>query len=338
MSSLKSASQTGIYQAIYIIMKNSAPPTTLKDRFTEPKGFEWLYFERLSAHDSATSVRKIRVGHLATENAVKTAVILPGLSEFGEKYFELIRELHAQNISAYVIDWFGQGKSGRYLSNPHKRHSYGFSEDIADLNYAIKNIIRPQNDARLIMIGHSMGGNIGLRYLAQNPDIFSSAAFTAPMIGIKEAAIIPRCIASAIFAVTSRFFNASYVPGHSDWRIELREDYGRNIFSSDPVRDRIHNFWCETEPKLQQGGVTWGWVHAAMQSCGELQNSLKHIKTPTLIAQAGKDKIVDNKAMSRTAQAIDAEIMRFEDAHHEIFMERDEIRRPLIEAILQHNA
>lgn len=302
----------------------------LEQRFTEPKNFEWLYFER----DSDFGLREIRLGHLKAKKPIATAIILPGLSEFGEKYFELIRTLYAQNISAYVIDWFGQGKSGRYLKNPHKRHSYGFDQDIADLDMAIKSIIQPKTKMPLIMIGHSMGGHIGLRYLTQKHDVFSYAAFSAPLVGLREAALIPAMIAKAILNSAHAIASKHYVPGQSDWRIEQRENYGDNIFSSDPVRDRIHNFWCENDPELQQGGVTWGWVRAAYYSCLRLQDHLHLIQTPITIAQAELDRIVDNKAIKKTAQETNANFVELENAQHEIFMERDNIRDVFLSLIL----
>ena len=317
-----------------IIMINNASSIALEQRFTCPDGFEWRSFERDSSH----GVRKIRVGLCRAENAVVSVVVLPGLSEFGEKYFELCRDLNAQQMNVFIIDWFGQGKSGRYFKDTNKRHSHGFDEDLHDLDMAMSTIITPNNNAPLVMIGHSMGGNIGLRYLCEHPDMFKAAAFSAPFLGLKEVAIVPRPITRALLATMNKLMPTAYGPGQKDWSADLRESDERSKFSGDPVRDRIHNYWCETDPTLQQGGVTWGWICAAFRSCFTLKGALKSksIKTPLLIAKAGQDEIVDNNAIDDAAETLDAKLMTFDTAQHEIFMETDDIRRVFLDAILKH--
>ena len=320
------------YQRAMIKMVMTPNTPALEERFTQPDGFEWRSFTRQSAHGA----RDIRVGLFAANKAVATVVILPGLSEFGEKYFEICRNLNAQRINVFVIDWFGQGKSGRYLEIPHKRHSYSFDEDLRDLDMMMNTFITPDNNTPLVMLGHSMGGNIGLRYLDQHPDIFKAAAFSAPFLGLRTAHMLPRFITKAILATMNKIAPRQYGPGQSRWRLELRENYGSNIFSSDPIRDRLHNHWCETEPKLQQGGVTWGWIYAAMQSCFAIERAAPSIKTPTLMGKAEKDEVVDNHAIDNVAQMMGAQVMELNGARHEIFMEQDTIRQPFLDAVLDH--
>jgi lysophospholipase len=57
------------------------------------------------------------------------------------------------------------------------------------------------------------------------------------------------------------------------------------------------------------------------------KENLQEIKIPTLIATAGKEALVDNKAIQSAAPImLQTKLMRFKNAKHEILMETDDIR------------
>ncbi|MGQ0526482.1 MAG: alpha/beta fold hydrolase [Alphaproteobacteria bacterium] len=297
----------------------------LEERFLKPPGWEWGFFEPAG--------RKIRFGFIRPKTPVATVVCLTGLSEFAEKYFETARTLLDINCTIYVMDWVGQGRSGRYLENPHKRHSLGFEHDVHDLHEFITHHVKP--DGPLFLLAHSMGGNIGLHYLHQHPHVFKAAAFSAPMCGIKAIGFIPISLRTLTTGALNMFASESYVGGDGDWREDMRELKGFDPFSSDPVRRKIHNAWCLADPHLQVGRVTWGWVHQAVQSCLRLHTALreKPLTTPCLFAIAGTESFVDNPVSRRIAgYSKTTRILEFPDSRHEILMERDAIRGRFFEA------
>src|ERR1700694_6102998 len=51
-----------------------------------------------------------------------TLLVLPGRTEFIEKYFEVVGEARARGFAVAMIDWRGQGLSGRALLGPRKGH------------------------------------------------------------------------------------------------------------------------------------------------------------------------------------------------------------------------
>ncbi len=137
------------------------PVPALESRFLEPTGWRWDFFTNGQG-------KKLRYGMVMPPAGKPDAlvVVLPGLSEFCEKYFEIARAMLERNLGLFVLDWRGQGKSDRYLDNPHKRHSEGFDRDVADLHQLTTQQVLPAaSGAPLVMLAHSMGGNIGLRYL-----------------------------------------------------------------------------------------------------------------------------------------------------------------------------
>src|ERR1035437_9489859 len=104
----------------------------LENRFSQPAGWRWDVFTDARG-------KNLRFGAVdpAGGDPAAVVIVLPGLSEFSEKYFEVARDMLRRNLAFRVLAWQGQGKSDRYLGNPHKRHTAGFDEDIADLHCLI---------------------------------------------------------------------------------------------------------------------------------------------------------------------------------------------------------
>ena len=185
------------------------------------------------------------------------------------------------------------------------------------------------------MLGHSMGANIGLHYLHQNPDMFECAAFTTPMIGLKAFQFVPTPLALLATGLLNFFADTAYVVGGGDWRHEMRPSPGNDSFSSDPDRGAIHNAWCLADPELQVGRITYSWLYHAARSCAKLRNKnvLRSIQTHCLFALAGYEDFVSNNAIRKAQQSMpNVKLLEFPDARHEILMEKDGIRKLFFEA------
>ena len=260
----------------------------LAPQFLQPAEWVWESFER-------TAGRALRFGYAMPNNPKAIIVFLPGLSEFCEKHFETVHWALENGYGIFMLDWFGQGKSGRYLDNLHKRHAADFQEDIDDLAFWIKSHIKPKTASlQLNLMAFSMGANIGLHYLHQHPKTITAACFTVPMFGIKTMRHIP--FAGKITKIMDRFAHDAYVPGGGDWRKGMHPSPSLSILTKDPIRNPIHNAWSLADLDLQIGGVTFGWVHEAHKSCLKFKGlSLETLKTPCLITCAQHEMLVDNK-------------------------------------------
>jgi lysophospholipase len=259
------------------------------------------------------------------EDTKATILILPGLSEFSEKYIELTRDFLAKDFNVYIIDWAYQGRSSRFIPNAHKRYSDGYETDISDLHQLVQEII-PHNKP-IIMLGHSMGAHIGLRYLQDHPNIISAAGLSAPMMCIKSLTSIKCPLKWLLKNVPS--VHSCYIPGGKDWHKEMRLGDEKDIFSSDKVRNKIHNAWSLAATELQIGNVTIKWVYETLKSCSILNKKSKNqkINTPVFIATSGQETLVDNKATQRFLDTLPhAELIEIPMAKHEILMETNEIR------------
>lgn len=300
------------------------PSAVLESRFLPPDNWQWGTFK--GAYDG-----EVRYGYAIPQTPKGHVIILPGLSEFGEKYFETARDWMARGYGVWVMDWQGQGKSHRHLpQTPHRRSSVGFRNDLYDLNMFIRDHVkRTVRHAPLFMLAHSMGANIGLRFLHDHSGVFTAAALSAPMIGIKALSLIPVFISKALLEFFSKYYPNNYAPGGHDFDPAHREAHSSAVFSNDPVRNKVHNIWSDAETILQVGGVTWRWLYYAERSCRTLRDEtyLGSIDIPCIMALAGHESLVSNRAIRRAAALMpNAKLLELPESRHEIMMEIDAVR------------
>lgn len=293
----------------------------MRKSFTQPDQWVWGSFRNA---DGAT----IRTGHLATHAApLGNIVLLTGLSEFSEKYFETARALSGMGYNVYTMDWRGQGGSERYLSDKFKRHSAGFDHDARDLTQFVRTCV-PETAPRAVMC-HSKGVLPVMLSIRDDPGLFKAAILCSPFLGFENP--IAKGIGERILA--TRPFKESwmknYIPGGGPWRPRSEPEK----YSSDPVRMHLHDVWMKASPALQIGDITMEFVVRAAQAMMALRRkgTLESIKIPVLVFTAEHETIVNNaatfKAISRLPQA---EHHHVTDGRHELLMERAGIRGPVL--------
>ena len=297
----------------------------MQKRFQKPDNWQQDFFTNARG-------RQIRYGYVFPKKAKALIAINVGLSEFCEKYFEVINELVAKGFAVSIHDWMGQGLSDRYLANPHKRHIGTYQDDINDYIDLMDNYIQPKigkqygPNIKKIMLAHSMGGHIGLQTLLRRPDIVEGAFFSAPLTRIRAIGHFPDIIALSLLKTLNTYYHRRYIPGGKDWK--PRTPYGKTIFSHDPVRDSVFDQWCEINPTLKIGAPTVGWIHESDLSCRALNKadtSAIHIPMHTILA--GRDLLVKNEPTRKLFDKIpSATHETIDGAYHELMMETDDIR------------
>jgi lysophospholipase len=299
----------------------------LEKRFQEPSSWKWDHFENARGN-------KLRYGSLEVKKPDAHIIYVEGLSEYAEKTFEIANDFKNENCSFWVLDRQGQGLSGRFLKDYFKQHSEGFEEDTQDLAKLVKEIM-PQDNAPVILLGHSTGGLISMLALHNNPDLYDKAILTAPLMGVKNPLVNGR---EASFAKLPDYKTLleSYTLGGGKWKArDDRKSFTRPTkFSSDPVRNKIQDHWQKANPDLQIGSPTYGWLKSACNSILKIrdQDYLDKIKHPVLIFTAGDDFLVEVKQTFNTAANMkNADVINFEKGKHELLMEEDTIRKPLFQ-------
>jgi lysophospholipase len=259
-----------------------------------------------------------------------TVCLFEGRTEYIEKYFETVSDLRRRGFAVAIMDWRGQGGSARPVGDPRKGHVADFSEYDRDLRCFMRNIVLPDCPPPFIALGHSMGGHIALRNMAEPGSWFERAVLCAPMVELTAEVLgFPRVLVQiyARLGVASRFAK-SYVRGGSDSPGYSAEFEG-NMLTSDRERFRRNTEIERTAPQLLLGSPTIGWLDAALRSIGRMRdpNFPQKVRVPCLLFGAGQDRIVDTRASELFAARLkSATYVRLPDARHEILQENDDIR------------
>lgn len=255
-------------------------------------------------------------------------LMLPGRSEFLEKYAETAEDLRRRNFAVYGLDWRGQGLSDRPLRDPGKGHILDYRQYIGDLDRFAREVAAPAPRPRLIL-GHSMGAHIALRYLAGRPGAAAGAILTSPMIDIYPGPWPPAIARFLTSAAVARGRAGEYALGEGPYRPKTAERFRRNVLTSDLGRYLAETAAIRENPRLALGGVTWGWVAATFASVDALRapETAERISAPVLMVQAGMDRVVPAKAQASLCQNLPGCALEIlPEARHEILQERDAIR------------
>jgi lysophospholipase len=263
-----------------------------------------------------------------TTPPIGTVVLLNGRTEFIEKYFEVIDDLLARNYVVATLDWRGQGLSDRALDNRHKGHVEDFDLYVSDLRQAVIEYIEPNCPGPFRLLCHSMGGNIGMRYLGEHPGQFESAVFSAPMWGIGKHARTPLWMRAV--AKVTRFLKVTkpYIPGGGDFTPKDRNFEG-NQLTHDPVRFKRYVSHIDKDPTLELGAPTVGWARQAIRSMDTIHSPgfVEEVIIPVVVCTAGEDALVSPDAQRLVADRLpNGKQLVIPGSKHELMVELDALR------------
>ena len=260
-----------------------------------------------------------------------TVCVFPGRGEFIEKYFEVIAELRRRGFAVAILDWRGQGGSGRQLSDTRRGHVSSFSAYDRDLKRFMKEQVLPDCPPPYVALAHSMGGNILLRHAVQPGSWFERMVLCAPMIEIAPQRLrAPQGMVRAYTEVSCLVgLSSTYVPGGKPAPIETWGFEG-NWLTSDRQRYQRNGDIVRVAPALGLGSPTKGWLRAALRSCAVLQERdyPEQVKVPALILSASDDEVVSVGAIEDFAAGLKVGThIAMPGSRHEILQECDAVRR-----------
>lgn len=313
-------------------MREILVPPGLEPRFTAPPGLSFAVFEAADG----LAIRWARVSPPAPR---ATVVILPGFTEFIEAYHETMRDLLARDIAVFAMDWPSQGGSGRPLADGEKVHARSFDGHVAALRRFVETIVRPAiGSGRLTLVGHSLGGHLVTRTLQDAPGIADAAALSAPAYAVGvDSPLPPGPTAFVLDVMNALGFSERWALGAGPWagQAKRREEL-RPLLSTDPVRARVLTQWTEANPPLRVGGATWGFGQAFVRSARRVLEParLGAIRVPVLIGSPKQEAFTDAALHDVVARAVPTcRVMAFPDAKHCLFLERDAVRGPWLDAL-----
>jgi len=259
---------------------------------------------------------------------------MPGRGDAYEKYLETLEHWHRAGWRVTAADWRGQAGSGRLGSDPITGHVGDFThwlDDLAQLWRAWK----AETPGPHVLAGHSMGGHLILRALAERRVDPDAVVLSAPMLGFIGP--LPLVFVHGVARLMTRLGD----PARPAWK--WSEKPGEipaariHLLTHDKERYADELWWREHRPELVMGPGSWGWVERAYASMRVLfaPGAIEAVTTPILILAARNDKLVDFAAIERAAAKLPhAELVAFgSEAHHEILRETDPVRDHALAAI-----
>lgn len=245
------------------------------------------------------------------ENPRGTVVLVHGLGEHSGRYGHVIDVIHAAGLSVIAYDHRGHGRSpGKQGVLPK---AITLFEDLASIIDLVE--VRP-----LVLLGHSMGGAIATRFVAEA--LTEHGEKPAPwyrkveFLALSSPALATRLsTADRIKLGVGRFVTPS---------LPVSNGLAPDKISHDPEVVRAYK-----EDPLTHDRITPRLVDVILGAGKVVRTRARRWTVPTLLLFAGADELVDARGSRAFAFAAPRYVMRaheFSGAYHEIFNETEPTR------------
>lgn len=264
-----------------------------------------------------------------------TVWLLPGRTEYIEKYAAVAARLVAAGWTVAVPDWHGQGLSERPRGETRVGHTLGFGDYQADLDAVLASPRGLDAPQPRVLLAHSMGGTIGMRALMTGLDV-EAAAFSAPFWGLdlpKSAKMFAKGLAGLAGPLG---LGTRFVPGTKPDYYVLTQPFEGNTLTGDADQFAAMAAHLRAHPELGLGGPSLSWLRAALNETEALRRA--PLPTlPILVMLGGREVVVSAAAVREvTARLPHARLLDLPRSAHEPLMEIPEIRERALSEILEH--
>lgn len=285
---------------------------------------------------TTTDNKRIRVGHWLPEDQTNgTVMLFPGRTEYVEKYGNAAGEFVQRGFAALAVDWRGQGLADRLLDDPRVGHVDNFPDYQHDVAATLElaealNLPRPW-----YVIGHSMGGAIGLRAILER-DCFAACAFTGPMWGIFFTPLMKPLSRLTAYWGPRIGLGEKTPPTTSLESYVLSQPFENNVLTRDRAMYQMMQDQLKAHPELALGAPSTIWLREALDECTWLMEQTAPA-TPGLTFLGSHEQIVDRKAIrGRMANWPNGTLVEIPDGEHEVLMEAPDVRGPVFEQLAAH--
>jgi lysophospholipase len=279
---------------------------------------------------------RIRVAHwLPQGDSVGTVFMFPGRTEYIEKYGDTATEFVGRGFAFLSIDWRGQGLADRPLDDPRVGHVDKISDYQRDVQAAFTLAEKFDLPKPWHVIGHSMGGAIGLRTVLES-DSFATCAFTGPMWGIFFTPLMKPLSRLTVYWGPRFGLGEKTPPTTSLESYVLSQPFEGNVLTRDPDMYRMMQDQLNAHPELALGAPSTIWLREALDECAWLMEQTAPT-IPCLTFLGTHEQIVDRKAIrARMANWPTGTLVEIPDGEHEVLMEAPDVRGPVFDQLTAH--
>jgi lysophospholipase len=280
-----------------------------------------------NAHWAQTSDgKRIRLAVWAKDAARGTVLLFPGRTEYVEKYAAAAVDFEERGYCTIAVDWRGQGLADRMLDDPRVGHVDAFEDfqkDVAALLHAAESLELPKP---YFLLGHSMGGAIGLRALMEGLPV-NAAVFSAPMWGVQIAPHLLPMAWGLGHVMPMIGLGHMIPPGTTLESYVLNAPFEDNMLTTDrPMFDMMHDQLVKY-PALGLGGPSYVWLRESLSETNVLSRKPSP-SIPTLTFLGTNERIVRNSSVhERMGKWPNGSLEMVQGAEHEIMMEDPATRK-----------
>lgn len=292
----------------------------------------WFEKKRRSGTITAGDGRKLSWMSVEAENERGAVVICPGWTEQAECYAELLYDLHGLQYSFYILDHRGQGLSEGDLPTRECWYVRHWRSFVSDLALFFERVVRKRPHPEIVLYGFSMGGAVATAFLGEHPDAADRLILVAPMFRVNVAPIPLFVLRAYVKVMLLLGRGLSYLPGYGP--------YERRPFEGNPDRiasrvryDELVRL-NESNPAYMAGGASARGGLELDRLGRAAEKAARRVGIPTLLVQAGRDKMVRLDAQDRAAARMQrCRRVVVPEANHVVLLEVDRNRNQALQAI-----
>lgn len=255
-------------------------------------------------------------GHHVPAEARARVVLIHGYAEHAGRYAEVIAGLTAAGFECHTLDLRGHGRSEGV-----RGHVMRFEDYLADVDLFLESL--PGTRLPRLLVGHSLGGLISLRYVLHRPDAFGALAVTSPfLLPAMPVPWLKETLANAVSRVAPTFLLDSEI----DARGLSHDPAIVEAYVADPMVFKTVN------PR---------WFFEVRKVQDEILARAGEIRLPTLFLLGGADPIAQpergRQVFERLGSA-DKRLRVYDGLFHEVLneVERARVLRDLLDWLGEH--
>ncbi|SEV99255.1 lysophospholipase [Cognatiyoonia koreensis] len=280
---------------------------------------------------------RIRVAHWMAPQAKGTVLVFPGRTEFIEKYGDAALEFTNAGYATAVIDWRGQGLADRMQPDRGLGYVRQFSDYQDDVTAMLDHVRALSLPEPYYLVGHSMGGCIGLRALLNDLPV-KACMFSAPMWGIMMAPPTRPFAWVVTTAARALGLDSRIAPGQTTQNYTAITPLADNTLTSDPRMYEIMQEQLRKYPDLALGGPSMTWLNEALRE----MLALSRMPSPDIpcLTFLGTDEqiVTPSRIHERMKRWPKGELVIVPDGRHEVMLETSAIRRTVYDRTIAHFA
>jgi acylglycerol lipase len=227
-------------------------------------------------------------------------VIAHGFAEHSGRYQHLAERLNAEGVAVRAADHRGHG-----LSEGKRTSVVRFDDYVDDLTTVITEAREEWPSVRLILLGHSMGGLVALRFAVRDASLIDGLVVSAP-------AACPGDVSR--LKVTLGHMLSRVAPNAAVLRLPL------NKISRDPTVVEAYN----SDPLVFRTPIRARLGAEMLTTMDRVDAGLPALRVPLLVMQGTSDGLVDpgcGPHVYQRAGSTDKTLKMYDGLWHEIFNE-----------------